>query len=79
MRARIGKIAAMVSRKGKNDMTPNADAQHKRLTLVVTTGMNGYRIAYVGGYDFEVIADGLTADQAVAAKRAAEEATGVAA
>ena len=57
-------------------MKPDPTAQHKRRVLIITTGLSGYRLAFVGGPVFEVIADGLTADQAIAAKQAAERLSG---
>ena len=54
---------------------PNASAQHRELPLAVTTGPHGYRLAFAGGYEFEVLADGLTLDAAYALHKLAKEAT----
>ena len=48
-------------------MTPVSEslaAQLRAPTLVVCGGPSGYRLAFAGGARFEVIADGLTYEQA---------------
>jgi hypothetical protein len=38
-------------------LTPKAEAQHRPMALTVTPGLRGYRLAFVGGSDFDVIGE----------------------
>lgn len=48
---------------------PTAEAQHRALPLVVTPGLNGYRLAFAGGTTFDVIAEYPTFGEAWKAHR----------
>jgi len=52
-------------------MTRRRDPNYQRLALVITPGARGYRLAYVGGRHFEVLADDLTLEKAAELYRAA--------
>ncbi|MGI9170027.1 MAG: hypothetical protein ACR2FH_07630 [Caulobacteraceae bacterium] len=51
---------------------PTLDAQFRPLALVLTPAMDGYRLAFVGGTVFEVIASFATLEAARAALHAAK-------
>ena len=46
---------------------PNANAEHRPAVLTITPGMNGYRVALVGGEIYEPIAEFPTAEEAASA------------
>jgi hypothetical protein len=52
---------------------PDAQAQHRPVPLVVTPGLNGYRLAFVAGERFEVVAEYPTFQEAYAAHRLVTE------
>ena len=55
-------------------MTPDPDAQRRNLPLVITPGLNGYRVAHVGGSYYKSIGEFATLEEARDAKTAAEDA-----
>ena len=53
------------------DTARRRDPQYQHLVLTITASPSGYRLAYVGAAQFEVIEDGLTLEEASALYQAA--------
>jgi hypothetical protein len=45
-------------------MSPDASAQHRKIPLIITPGLDGYRLAFAAGDRFEVLAEYPTFEQA---------------
>ncbi len=57
-------------------MAPNRAAQYRTVPLIVSPGMDGYRLALAAGITFETVATFPTLDLAHAAYKAAMELSG---
>lgn len=56
-------------------MTPTLASQHREIALIVTPGLNGYRLSFVGGVTFDTEATYPTIDAAYSAQKMAVEMT----
>jgi hypothetical protein len=55
----------------RNGPIPLQTAQHRNLPLVLSPGLSGYRLSFVGGTTFEVVGEIASLEGAIAAHGAA--------
>ena len=53
---------------------PNASAQMRFIPLVITPGLDGWRVAFSGGSTFEIVGEFPDVDEAKSVRKLAEDA-----